>query len=299
MLRYYVVFAVFGLAQTLPSYSEEAFKALASAVGFVTVEKQVYETTTIGGAERVMEVWYRDPVSGQQRPKTQMETGSYFPLVWNGGTYLVTAKHVILDGTGKPAGQGSFFFNDKDGKRKSLTFQFMEEKPSSRWFLHDTADVAIHPMWRPTEVEMVFGAAPDATPNTNVVYTPSILDSVYAVGFPMALGVGDGLSPIAAECKIASLKQDISGRANNGMPISGTFILLDQPLAQGYSGSPIYACPSPNTLCLLGVMSSVNSDATGGKISLVVPVDYIIEILKSSQFLAYENLYGLGIKKTE
>jgi hypothetical protein len=108
------------------------------------------------------------------------------------------------------------------------------------------------------------------------------------------MGVGEALSPIAKECRIASLKQDLSGPAENGMNISGSFILLDQALAQGYSGAPIYACPAPNTLCLLGLMSSVNSDATGGKVSLVVPLDYLIEILKSPQFVAYEKLNGIG-----
>lgn len=281
-----------------PGKCEEAFKALATAVGFVTVEKQVYEKAALGGSERVVEVWHRDPISGQQRPKTQTASGTYFPILWHGNTYLVTAKHVIIDGAGRPAEQGSFHFNDKEGKRKTLTFQFMEEKPSSRWFLHDTADVAIHPMWRPIEVEMVFSSITDANPQTNVVYKPSILESVYAIGFPLGLGVGESLSPIAKECKIASLKQELKGQAENGIPISGTFILLDQALAQGYSGSPIYSCPAPNTLCLLGVMSSVNTDATGGKISLVVPMDYVIEILKSPQFVAYEALHGLGKPKT-
>ena len=141
---------------------------------------------------------------------------------------------------------------------------------------------------------MGFGSIADGSPNTNVTYKPAILDSVYAIGFPLALGVGETLSPIAKECRIASLKQELSGPTENGMAISGSFILLDQALAQGYSGSPIYACPAPNTLCLLGLMSSVTSDATGGKVSLVVPIDYVIEILKSPQFLAYETLHRLG-----
>ena len=273
---------------------QEAFKAMIKTVGFVTVEKQVYEKVSEEGSDKILEVWYRDPINNQQRPKTQTASGTYFSLSWHGAGYIVTAKHVILDGAGKPADSGVFHLNDHDGKRKSLTFDFMEDHAGSRWFLHETADVAVHPLWRP--VELVTGLESIAVENTstNIPQMPQILDSAYAIGFPLAMGVGESLSPIAKECKIASLTQNIMGRADNGLPVSGRFILLDQALAQGYSGAPIYVCPTPNSLSLLGLMSSVNTDATGGKISLVVPMDYVIEVLKSPQFKSYEKLHGLG-----
>lgn len=273
---------------------EGAFNFMAHTVGFVTVDKQVYEKVSNGAREQLVEIWYHDPIAKQQRPKTQTESGTYFSLDWHGNQYLVTAKHVILDGAGKPADRGVFYFNEKDGKRKSLTFEFMEDQEGSRWFLHDSADVAIHPMWRPVEIQPSLVAISTKTAETNTIQLPSILDSVYAIGFPLSMGVGESLNPIAKECKIASLKQELSGRSDSGLPISGTFILLDQALAQGYSGAPIYSCPAQNKLCLLGLMSSVNTDATGGKISLVVPIDYVIEVLKSTQFKAYEKLHGFG-----
>lgn len=289
-----VIVSLIALIVAGESRGEETFKFMIKTVGFITVEKQVYEKVNEAGVEKIVEVWYRDPITNQQRPKTQTDSGTYFALDWHGAGYIVTAKHVILDGAGKPAERGVFNLNDKDGKRKSLTFEFMEDKAGSRWFLHDTADVAVHPMWRPVELVEGLQAIAAGNTTTNVAWKPAILDSVYAIGFPLSLGVGDSLNPIAKECKIASLKQDLSGRSENGLPISGSFILLDQALAQGYSGAPIYACPAPNTLCLLGLMSSVNTDATGGKMSLVVPIDYVIEVLKSPQFKSYEKLHHLG-----
>ena len=286
----------------------DVYKESFNTVGFLTVEKQVYEKVSEGGQDKMLEVWYRDPISNERQPKSQTESGTYFSLEWHGATYMVTAKHTILDAAGKPAKQGMFNFNDKDGKRRALTFESMENHEGSRWFLHDSADVAIHPMWRPAQIEMDLVSVRTISTTTNepqkgattnepqkpaTPQKPVMLDSVYAIGFPFGLGVGESLSPIAKECKIASLKQELSLRDDNGLPISGGFIILDQALAQGYSGAPIYFCPGSNSY-LLGLMSSVNTDATGGKISLVVPLDYVFEVLNSPQFVSYEKLLGHG-----
>jgi hypothetical protein len=69
--------------------AEEAFQVMVKTVGFVTVEKQLYERVQRAGRDDVLEVWYHDPVSGQQRPKTESGSGTYFSLQWHGATYMI------------------------------------------------------------------------------------------------------------------------------------------------------------------------------------------------------------------
>ena len=80
------------------------------------------------------------------------------------------------------------------------------------------------------------------------------------------------------------------------------FILLDEDLALGYSGAPVFISPEPlvtnssvrlgsrSRLRLIGILSANISDSTGGKISLVVPVSYLNEIFESNDFREYEKI---------
>ena len=79
---------------------------------------------------------------------------------------------------------------------------------------------------------------------------------------------------------------------------------LDQALAQGYSGAPVFYVDEELStaqlakrqnrieggLHLLGVQSSDISDTTGGKLSIVVPIRYLWEILESEDFIRYEKM---------
>lgn len=81
------------------------------------------------------------------------------------------------------------------------------------------------------------------------------------------------------------------------------FYLIDQAIAQGYSGAPVYyaegipsgiyskgrALLAGETTLIIGLVSGSLSDRTGGKISLVVPISYLWDILESEEFKRYEK----------
>ena len=125
-----------------------------------------------------------------------------------------------------------------------------------------------------------------------------LLTDVIVLGFPLGIGVQKSISPIAKKTQIASNVTTLPEIDPNLR-----FYLLDQALAQGYSGSPIFVSediPSGisvgnrpilagEKITLIGILSAGLSDATGGKISVVVPISYLWEILNSDEFLKYEN----------
>jgi len=231
----------------------------------------------------------KDPDNGVYQPKLDAIGGTGFLTSHNGKIYLVTAAHVAS----KLSKNAEVLWNTASGELKKFTFEFIHEKlPAAKWFFHPLADIAIHPFG--------FSEKSDHVLISEKVYWDSKKEislgrEVYILGYPMFLGVGDILSPIAKEAKVASWVTSID-RPNINKEL--VFILLDEDLASGYSGSPVFTSPNPrfkgNALVaggakLLGIQSMTMSDQTGGKISLLVPIKYLQEIFESNLFKEFEN----------
>ena len=80
------------------------------------------------------------------------------------------------------------------------------------------------------------------------------------------------------------------------------YIVLDEDLAAGYSGAPVFISPELQMRdgaftgvqsSLIGIVSMTLSDRTGGKLSLVVPISYLREIFSSNEFKSYEKKIGI------
>ncbi len=212
-------------------------------------------------------------------------TGTGFLLGHNNKLFIVTAKHVAVNITNS----GRVILNDARGKAINVSFKNLR-KGGVRWFLHPSADIAIHPVQIQQELNHTFYPS-DAIPKNDLKIP--LLSSVYVLGFPLGLGVNESLNPIAKKAQVAS--ETIL------MKSLGKIILFDEAIAQGYSGSPIFyivdvmtsnTTPSfkvDEKAILIGVLSFQVGDKMGGKISGIVPTGYIWEILNSPDFQKYET----------
>jgi S1-C subfamily serine protease len=270
-------FARFGL-------TESFYEATCDSVVSIRVPKVVCEN--INGTWH--EVWLRSVATGNPVAKMKTDSGTGFLLLHSNAAYVVTAKHVVVDGAGRASVAGDIWLNVKDSPARSLAISFMAEGRHG-WFLHPTADVAVLPYGRPTDLNVNAKDMPEAWVSTNSV---SMLNPVFAVGFPMGLGVGNVLEPVAKRCQVSAPRITLDGNTN-----SPSCILLDEALAQGYSGAPVFIDIPPGVMQhnfrLVGLMSAVKSDMSGGKVSYVVPISAVMDIFSSEEFKKYESSKGL------
>jgi S1-C subfamily serine protease len=268
---------------------------LAKTVVFLRYRFQVYET--IEGKK--VEVWYkRDPKIEKYEPKLDQKSGTGFIIKHNGKDYLVTARHVA----NFLGDEAEIIMNLTPDKSSSITFRDLKKCeliPGAKWFFHESnADIAIHPIcYSQREVDHLSISDDMILKDDKAI---PLLSTVYIVGFPLGLGVKDILSPIAKKVQIAS--RPISSGENN---TKLKFILLDQALAQGYSGAPVFliedvmsgiikfgskpAIKAGEKVSVAGILSAQLSDQLGGKISVVVPSSYIWDIIQSPDFVSYES----------
>ncbi len=239
--------------------------------------------------------------------KSAKSIGTGFIVKHHDKNYVVTAKHVAkcLSPNGAVS-NGEIVVNVSGGRSLRISLKDMEGVKGYRgakWFFHPLADVAVHPIVYPNPVLKVDHPAfpTDMLPRTDPE-TP-LLSTVYALGFPAGLGVLDRLEPVAKKAQVASgithirISQDISPDLK--------FILLDQALAQGYSGAPIFYMEdvmASNITAggkpvlkvdenprIIGICSIILRDESGGKIAGIIPISYLWDILQSPDFMQYEK----------
>jgi hypothetical protein len=130
------------------------------------------------------------------------------------------------------------------------------------------------------------------------IFKIPLLSNVYIVGFPLGLGIQDRLEPLAKKVQTAS---GITSFENQYLRSDFKLIFLDQDVAQGFSGSPVFYIEdimSSNTkppiklgeqVKIIGVVSIGLSDDSGGKLSGIVPINNIWDILTSTELKNFEN----------
>lgn len=241
------------------------------------------------------EIWLKDTVSQHSQPKLATKGGTGFLTLHHKRTYLVTAAHVARYMSSK----AEILWNTASGQSKHFTFEKLQKGiPYSKWFFHPSADMAIHPFIFTEKPEHKYVQKSLFWTEDEVI---PLGTKVCVLGFPLNLGVKDILSPILKKAEIASWKITVE---DPYLDPNLKFILLDEDLAQGYSGAPVFISPEPQMsdktlmdfgiqLKLLGIMSMTISDQTGGKMSLVVPISYLNEIFTSNDFNEYEKRVGI------
>lgn len=274
---------------------ESSYAITIDLLGTTTVclRKQKQRTIKKGGKE--YEVWLKDIETKKMQPDLETRYGTGFLVSHKNRIYLVTAAHVARD----MSSEAEVLWNTTFGELLQYAFAEVQQRlPHAKWFFHPAADVAIHP----------FGFTGKAKPKHSFVGENMFITEdkrlplgtkIYVLGFPLSLGVGDILSPLSKKAEIASWITTIDDPDINP---NLKFIILDEGLASGYSGAPVFISPEPlvtnssarlavrRRLRLIGILSANISDRTGGKISLVVPVSYLNEIFESNDFREYERI---------
>jgi len=268
---------------------------LSKSVVLLRQQQQVVEMKN----GKPFEVWYRDPASNKFEQRLEALSGTGFIILYHGRAYLVTAGHVAR-ALSLPTAE--IVMNLAEGKVMSSTFGWLAEQKiiqGARWFHHPKADISVHPLAF-IDPKLIDVRSIDETVFPKQKTNIPLLTTAYILGFPKYQGVQENLSPLAKKAEIAS---KITSVNDPSVPPELKYIFLDQALAQGYSGAPVFyfeEVPSGISfagkpmmvnggLRLLGIQSSDLRDDTGGKLSLVVPIQYLWEILESEDFIKYEK----------
>lgn len=243
-------------------------------------------------AGKPQEVWYKDPDTEKFEQKLDHIGGTGFLVEHTKRIYLVTAAHVARDMTG----DAETIWKAASGQIRIYNFDLVQKSiPGAMWFFHPSADIAVHPFGFAEKADHILISEEifaDEKEKINLLTKASVL------GYPFGLGINDVLSPLAKRTEIASWVTTID---NPVMRKDLKFILLDDDLAQGYSGAPVFISSEPQMngnaplaggaqTKIIGIESMGISDQTGGKISLVVPIFYLVDIFNSKEFKDYEKI---------
>jgi len=232
-----------------------------------------------------------EPADPNSVTKRETRYATAFVVEWKGLLYLVTAKHAVEP----PFIYGTYLFKLKTGKLDGRTLsQVRTLYPAAKWFVHRTRDVAVHPCMFPrNQVRATF-----ILPRDFSIEPPQLLAPVAVVGFPLALGIArDTFTPIAKHAYVANPLVSIQVA---GTDPATQYMLLDEPIATGFSGSPVFSLiqergpehlPS-NTAKLIGIASGTRFDRrTAGNFGYVTPIESLLEIFDYPEFNIFHRLY--------
>lgn len=211
---------------------------------------------------------------------------------------LVTAKHVVLDNTGKIIENLAYRLNDKSGKSILLTDKVCSKLRGGKWFLSDEYDVACRFIYKKKTSDVLVIPIDMFLKSSELnVGTPLII-----LGFPMGLRSDEFTVPIARKAMVA--------RSDPGN------IIVDGFVFPGNSGGPVIYYPAIkfgkgitsgvlNDQKLIGLVSkSINyvdiavsqqtkrprvtfEDNAG--LSQVVPADAILELINRDDVSKFDE----------
>ena len=255
----------------------EVFQTVAFLQGKGEVER-----APIDGVEH--EIWLKAPGEAQPHPYRKTTSGTGFFVAKGSEIYLVTAEHVArsLKYDVRVTVHGA--------EDKPLTYDMKDLAGPGReqaWFFHPEADVALLQLKPSQEFK---GIIKVLTPNVLlasedefVEYTDRVLTTV---GFPLALGLTGKFSPITKSSKAASRLLRYKRSDKN---VETTFLILDDPSVQGFSGAPVYALTvvsmggvafGTGRFACVGSVHGTLQDNTGGKFAAIVPAYFILQTIE-------------------
>lgn len=207
--------------------------------------------------------------------------GSGFLIRKDDKPFLVTASHVARDiGT-------SFKIIMPGREGQGVTSRLKGVK----WHISPTADVAmllIKTNSRDEDKALLNRCLP-ANLITARPLPPSREFPLIVMGYPLCLGTTGFVSPLSLETHAASGFITMERFDNKKL---ATFILLQSPSTSGLSGGPVFdigksyyvgrELTARNGVSIVGLISGVIFDKTGGKFSMVVPSTEIARLLDAS-----------------
>lgn len=204
--------------------------------------------------------------------------GSGFLVNRQGRPYLVTAGHVARD----LGADFSMVLPGAGGKAAAWRMQGVSWKVSPR------ADVACTGFPRGGREGGLLARALPEHALTARPLPPSRDIPLVAVGYPLGLGAKGPVEPLSFETKAASGL--ITLQRFDALQ-EATFILLQSPSISGLSGGPVFDVGRPlveggrleprEGVSLVGLVSGVIWDKTGGKLAMIVPATEITRLFQS------------------
>ena len=225
-------------------------------------------------------VKFSTPILENGEHKFSVGTG-FFMAKDSAHLYLITANHVTKK------------FNDDTvvsmaGQGKNVISVLLKLLNNSAGIInHPSADVSAIPIdiavFNSLNADVIIYESSLIDPNK--IHSISRDEELTSIGFPNGLGVGIQFEPFSFRSYPASnLVENVSGL--DGGYVSDVFF-MENASCGGYSGCPVIdlgyrvtglLTQSYNTY-LYGVMHGTLSDNTGGKMSVVTPAYYILQII--------------------
>ncbi|MBX2914062.1 MAG: hypothetical protein KF856_02195 [Cyclobacteriaceae bacterium] len=198
--------------------------------------------------------------------------------------YLVSAAHV----TDSIKGDCFLIFKkEADDKPISIPLKSFFGNRFKKWTNHLEADLSyiqLIPFDKDTKARLL----KYNVPLRNVYQTKKAVEreiNVITMGFPVIHNIGQYFSPLSFNSFFSSGLITLP-RADTKK--QATFQLLENPSAQGYSGGPVFvgfsrpgATYGPDRTFLVGIVHGTFSDNTGGKLAMITPGFYIVELIKN------------------
>lgn len=240
------------------------------------------EHASIDGVE--YEIWLKASSEAQPHPYRKSSSGTGFFVRKGSQIYLITAEHVA----------NSLKYDLKvtvhGPEDKPLTYDMKdltEPGKEQSWYFHPEADVALIPL-SPSEkfkgiIKVLEPSLFLANENEYGQYKNRVLTTI---GFPLALGVTGKFSPITKSSKAAS---NLFQHKRFDKKIETTFLVLDDPSVQGFSGAPVYALSEVSLGCVafgtgpfacIGLVHGTLRDNTGGKFAAIIPAYFVTQTIE-------------------
>lgn len=210
----------------------------------------------------------------------EANNGSGFLIRKDDKPFLVTASHVARN-------IGTSFKVIMPGREGQAVTSRMH---GVKWHISPTADVALFPIRTNSQDEYnaLLNRCLPADLVTARPLPPSRDFALMVMGYPLCLGTTGYVSPLSIETNAASGFITMPRFDNKKL---ATFILLQCPSTSGLSGGPVFdigksyfegrELNARKGLSIVGLISGVIYDKTGGKFSMVVPSTEIAKLFES------------------
>ena len=215
--------------------------------------------------------------------------GSGFFLATEKYLYLITAAHVASD----ISLRSSFTISTQDDKPFTFSARQLITAPQEmKWVYSKDADLAALPIQvNPFVLTSLKGHFLSLSEISNSLQAPKREITLTVLGFPLGLGATGLFSPISRDTRPASgmIRLNLTS-----FPKDATYLLTQDPSIGGFSGSPVFnfnrafsAGGNMNIVAgrvqVVGLVHGTISDATGGKMGVIIPSFYIHKLLQSME----------------
>ncbi|MFO0921202.1 MAG: trypsin-like peptidase domain-containing protein [Pirellulales bacterium] len=208
----------------------------------------------------------------RDKPGTQ-QSCSGFLISSEDQLFLVTADHAANETHSKTR----LLYRDSEGKMKAISFETLFVTASNPWTRYKSSDLGIARLESSNpEVKELRGLAIPLT--CFLKEAPPRTTKLEVSGFPLGLGVSDSLSPLVICGNLASTELTAESRWGREPVLYST-----PAVAQGSSGGPAFIADDDFAkVTVAGMYIGVVFDATGAKLSKLVPSRMIYEAIQES-----------------